>query len=90
MKDGEQLSKQQIELKPLTVGKLKQILAKSELPDDAKIFADYPNGWSGIFQVYKQDGDLYLLASDNDDDSGLGGGTKEIDTLLWQTDGLMK
>lgn len=90
MKDGEPLSKRQIELKPLTVGMFKQILKKSNLSDDARIFADYPNGWSGIFQAYKQNGDLYLLASDNEDDSGIGGGTEVLDHLLWQSDGLME
>ncbi len=90
MKDGESLTQRQIDLKTLTIGKFKQIIRKSKLPDDAPMFADYPKGWSGIFQVYKQDGGLYLLASDNEDDSGIGGGTVELDYLLWRADGLSK
>ena len=88
MKDGEQLSQRQIDIKTLTVGQLKQIIKQNKLPDEARIFADYPNGWSGIFQVYKQNGDLYLLASDNEDDSGIGGGTEVLDHLLWEANGL--
>jgi len=88
MKNGKSLTQRQIDLKTLTIGKFKQIIRKSKLPDDAPMFADYPKGWSGIFQVYKQDGGLYLLASDNEDDSGIGGGTVVLDTLLWQADGL--
>lgn len=90
MKDGESLTQRQIDLKTLTIGKFKQIISKSKLPDDAPMFVDYPKGWSGIFQVYKQDGGLYLLASDNEDDSGIGGGTVELDYRLWQADGLSK
>ena len=90
MKDGEALSKRQIDLKSLTIGELKKIISKSKLPDNAQIFADYPKGWSGIFQVYMQNGNLYMLASDNEDDSGIGGGTEVLDYLLWQADGLSK
>lgn len=88
MKDGEALSKRQIDLKILTIGELKKIISKSKLPDNAQIFADYPKGWGGIFQVYTQNGNLYLLASDNEDDSGIGGGAEVLDYLLWQADGL--
>ena len=88
MQSGESLTTRQEKLEKLTIGKLKELIDKSELPDDAEIFADYPNGWSGIFQVYKQNGCLFLLASDNEDDSGIGGGIKVLDTLLWQADGL--
>lgn len=90
MKDGESLSRRQIGLKTITIGEFKQIIKRSKLPDDAPMFVDYPKGWSGIFQVYKQDGGLYVLASDNEDDSGIGGGHVVIDTLLWESDGLIK
>jgi hypothetical protein len=90
MLNGENLSERQEKLEKLTIGKLKEIINKSELPDDAEIFADYPAGWSGIFQVYKQNGRLFMLASDNEDDSGIGGGTEELDTLLWRAEGLCK
>ena len=90
MKDGESLSHRQIGLKTITIGEFKQIIKRSKLPDDAPMFVDYPKGWSGIFQVYKQDGGLYVLASDNEDDSGIGGGQVVIDTLLWESDGLIK
>ena len=40
MKDGESLTQRQIDLKTLTIGKFKQIIRKSKLPDDAPMFAD--------------------------------------------------
>jgi len=89
MKDGEDMSECQKKLKPLTIGELKDIIKRSKLPDDATLFADYPNGWSGIFQVYVQNGSLFLLASDNYNDSGIGGNyNNTIDTLMWEAEGL--
>ena len=58
MKNGEDMSECQKKLKPLTIGELKRIIKRSKLPNDATVFADYPSGWSGIFQVYVQDGRL--------------------------------
>lgn len=89
MKDGEDLSERQKKLSPLTIGELKRIIKRSKLPDDTPLFADYPKGWSGIFQVYMQDGSLFLLASDSYSDSGIGGNyNNTIDTLMWEAEGL--
>ena len=89
MKNGEDMSERQKKLKPLTIGELKRIIKRSKLPHDATVFADYPRGWSGIFQVYVQDGSLFLLASDKSKDSGIGGSCNNtIDTLMWEADGI--
>lgn len=89
MKNGEEISERQKKLKPLTVGEFKKIIRKNKIPDDTPMFADYPEGWSGLFQLYTQDGSLFFLASDNENDSGIGGNyNNTMDCRLWQADGL--
>ena len=91
MKTGEDLSERQRKLKPLTVGEFKKIIRQNKIPDDTPIFADFPEGWSGIFQLYQQDGSIFFLASDNERDSGIGGNyNNTIDCLLWEADGLVE
>ena len=85
MQNKESLSTKQRHMQKLTVGELKKLLNKPELKDSDEVFADYPGGWSGIFQVYIQDHALFMLASDNANDSGLGGGVKCIDYRIWQS-----
>lgn len=89
MKTGEDISTRQKELKTMTVGEFKKIITENHLPDDTLMFADYPEGWSGLFQLYQQDGGIFFLASDNYRDSGIGGNyNNTIDCLLWEADGL--
>jgi hypothetical protein len=85
MNDKESITDKQAEMEKLTVGKLKQLLNNKELHDSDEVFADYPGGWSGVFQVYRSDNRLFLLASDNFNDSGIGGGVTSIDTQLWKS-----
>lgn len=89
MQDGESLSDRQKKMNPLTVGEFKRIIKENGIPDDTPMYADYPNGWSGLYQLYQQQGGLFFLASDKNSDSGIGGNYDgEIDTLLWEADGL--
>lgn len=89
MQDGESLSERQKKINPLTVGEFKKIIEENGIPDDTPMYADYPNGWSGLYQLYQQQAGLFFLASDQDSDSGIGGNYDgEIDTLLWEADGL--
>ena len=59
MKDNESLSTKQRQMQKLTVGELRKLLNKPELKDSDEVFADYPGGWSGIYQVYIQVCDLF-------------------------------
>ena len=83
MKDKESMPENQLNMERLTVGTLRKILADKELRDSDEVFADYPGGWDGIFQVYKSDNRLFLLASDQYSDSGIGGGVTALDRQLW-------
>ena len=85
MTDGESISDKQYKMEKLTVGKLKQLLNNKELKDSDEVFADYPGGWSGVFQVYRSDNRLFFLASANFKDSGIGGGVTSIDSQLWKS-----
>ena len=85
MTDKESITEKQDKMEKLTVGRLKQLLNNKELHDSDEVFADYPGGWSGVFQVYRSDNRQFLLASDNSNDSGIGGGVTSIDTQLWKS-----
>jgi len=88
MTDGESITDKQAKMEKLTVGMLKKLLNRKELQDSDEVFADYPGGWSGVFQVYRSDNRLFFLASDNFDHSGIGGGVTCLDDELWISDDL--
>lgn len=89
MTNGESITdNKQAKMEKLTVGMLKKLLKNKELHDSDEVFVDYPAGWSGVFQVYRSDNRLFLLASDKFSDSGIGGGEKYIDDELWRSDDL--
>lgn len=85
MTDGESITDKQTKMEKLTVGKLKQLLKNKELQDSDEVFVDYPGGWNGVFQVYRSDNRLFLLASDKFSDSGIGGGVTCLDDELWRS-----
>lgn len=88
MKNKEPISSKQERMRKLTVGELRKILKDPLLNDSTEVFADYPRGWSGVFQAYVSNGRLFLLASDNVKHSGIGGGTRVLDTLLWESESI--
>ncbi len=86
MTNGESMTdNKQAKMEKLTVGMLKKLLKNKELHDSDEVFVDYPSGWSGVFQVYRSDNRLFLLASDKFSDSGIGGGEKCIDHEFWRS-----
>ena len=89
MTNGESITdNKQAKMEKLTVGMLKKLLRNKELHDSDEVFVDYPAGWSGVFQVYRSDNRLFLLASDKFSDSGIGGGEKCIDHEFWRSEHL--
>ena len=89
MTNGESITNnKQAKMEKLTVGMLKKLLRNKELQNSDEVFVDYPAGWSGVFQVYRSDNRLFLLASDKFSDSGIGGGVTVIDDELWRSDDL--
>ena len=88
MNDKESISEKQQKMQKLTVGILRKVLKSKELHDTDEVFADYPGGWSGIFQVYCSENRLFMLASDKFSDSGIGGGVSCLDSQLWISDSL--
>ena len=89
MTNGESITdNKQAKMEKLTVGMLKKLLKNKELHDSDEVFVDYPAGWSGVFQVYRSDNRLFLLASDKFSDSGIGGGEKCIDHEFWRSEHL--
>ena len=88
MTNGESITEKQEKMEKLTVGELKRLLNNPLLTDSDEVFVDYPAGWSGVFQVYRSEGRLFLLASDKFSDSGIGGGVTVIDDELWRSDDL--
>ena len=89
MTNGESITdNEQAKMEKLTVGMLKKLLRNKELHDSDEVFVDYPAGWSGVFQVYRSDNRLFLLASDKFSDSGIGGGEKCIDHEFWRSEHL--
>lgn len=87
MTNGESITdNKQAKMEKLTVGMLKKLLRNKELQNSDEVFVDYPGGWSGVFQVYRSENRLFLLASDKFSDSGIGGGEKSIDHEFWRSD----
>ena len=89
MTNGESITgHKQAKMEKLTVGMLKKLLRNKELQNSDEVFVDYPGGWSGVFQVYRSDNRLFLLASDKFSDSGIGGGETCIDHEFWRSEDL--
>ena len=63
-------------METLTVDELKKIL--NELPGTLTVAVDYPGNFNNVHQVYLSNNQLWLVASDNKEDSGIDGTLNDV------------